>query len=44
MLVEILVVTAPSVVIYEDNQTCIKMITNPIVSSLNNRNFVMRMW
>ena len=43
MFAEILAVTTPTVVIYEDNQACIHMATNPIVSA-HNRHFVMRMW
>ena len=43
MLAEMLAVTTPRVVIYEDNQTCIKMATNPIVSA-HNHHFAMRMW
>ena len=43
MLAEVLAATTPTVVIYEDNQACIRMATNPIVSA-RNRHFAMRMW
>ena len=33
----------PPVTVYEDNQACIKMATNPVVSG-RNRHFAMRMW
>ena len=31
------------ILVYEDNQACIKMATNPVVSA-RNRHFSMRMW
>ena len=43
MLAELLAVATPTVVVYEDNEACIKMATNPIVSA-RNRHFAMRMW
>ena len=43
MLAEVLAATTPTVVIYEDNQACIRMATTPIVSA-RNRHFAMRMW
>ena len=36
-------IPVPAVTMFEDNQTCIKMTVNPVVSS-RNRHFAMRMW
>ena len=43
MLAEVLRAAPPTVVLYEDNQACIHMANNPVVSA-RNRHFVMRMW
>ena len=43
MLAEVLNATPPTVVLYEDNQACVRMATNPIVSA-RNRHFAMCMW
>ena len=43
MMAEVLRAAPPAVVIYEDNQACMRMASNPIVSA-RNRHFTMRMW
>ena len=43
MLAEVLRAAPPTVVLYEDNQACIHMANNPVVSA-RNRHFAMRMW
>ena len=43
MLAELRHTRSSPVAMYEDNQTCIRMATNPVVS-VRNRHFAMRMW
>ena len=43
MLSEVRGVDPSSISVYEDNQACIRMVTNPVVSG-RNRHFSMRMW
>ena len=43
MLAELRGIPVPKVLLLEDNQACIRMATNPVVSS-RNRHFAMRMW
>ena len=43
MVAEVLRATPPTVVLYEDNQACMRMASNPIVSS-RNRHFAVCMW
>ena len=37
------IIVVPTVLLLEDNQACIRMTSNPVVSS-RNRHFAMRMW
>ena len=43
MLAELRGIAVPTVLLLEDNQACIRMASNPVVSS-RNRHFAMRMW
>ena len=43
MLSEVRGTSPKSIQVYEDNQVCIKMATDPVVSA-RNRHFSMRMW
>ena len=42
MIAEIRSISVPVITVLEDNQTCIKMVSNPVVST-RNRHFAMHM-